>query len=330
MLGRHGWAYAVALWLYWIFVSAAIDTSKIDFAPFREAIAEVIKQSVVPMTLESTPMDCHFPPNSVIFTYGSHYMVDLLQIQNRALNASHMGNCLASRFVRLCLDVQCREFCKTHGIHHCPLIDLKMLPPSDFNKGEYRFFTYLKHILLSQALKVADHAFFFDADVIIMKNPFPETQFDRDESGQHKLKDKPFDLLFQRDRGRGNSCSGTVNSGQLYLRKSPQVQVYLDIMLALEDKIMEGKNGLDQDFVSEAAGKANLTYCPLTPHLYTAHCYQVFGNIAYMLNKTPAKDLITYHTSCVEGLASKKLYLTRVLNAVEHNSNNGIGSVVRQ
>lgn len=315
-----------------IFIDTAFSevvTKSIDYAPFREAIANIIKQPTTPMTLKSTPLDCHFPNNSVMFTYASHYMTDLIQIQDRAMNASGLGNCLRNRFVRLCLDVKCREFCKKHGIHNCPMIDLQMLPPSDFNKGEYRFFTYLKHILLSEALKVADYAFFFDADVIVMKNPFPETQFDREESGQHKHKEVPFDMMFQRDRGRGNSCSGTVNSGQIYLRNSPQVQTYLQTMLALESKVLAGKDGLDQDFVAEAALKANMTTCPLTPHLYTAHCYQIFGNIAYMLNKTPVKDIISYHTSCVEGLGTKKTHLLRVLTAVEHKSSSGIGSVVR-
>jgi hypothetical protein len=62
-----------------------------------------------------------------------------------------------------------------------------------------------------------------------------------------------------------------------------------------------------------------MTSCSLTPHLYVAHYYQVFGNIRYLRGNTPVKDLITFHTSCVSGLEHKKGRMLKVLTAVKQN-----------
>eukprot|EP01031_Cornospumella_fuschlensis_P026038 gene26038-31440_t len=302
--------------------------SKIDYEPFRRAVRRVLDQPVAPLVTNSTPLHCHFPLNSVMFTYSSHYTVELMGLQNRGLAASGMGTCLAARFIRLCLDVACRQYCSEHHIEHCPLIDLHMLPPSDFNKGEYRFFTFLKHLLLREALQIAEEAFFFDIDCLVMKNPFVLPQYGRDDHGDPI--DERYDLMFQRDRGRGPSCAGSVNSGQMYLRNSTRVQKYLQLMAGFQDVILEGKNGLDQDFVSNASVTAELKMCSLTPDFYTAHCYLIFGNIHYINAQRPVDELISYHTSCVEGLATKRSHLLRVLTAVENKQSGSMSAFIRR
>ena len=61
--------------------------------------------------------------------------------------------------------------------------------------------------------------------------------------------------------------------------------------------------------------------CSLTPHLFTAHCYIDFGNIRYINNgRTPIRDIISYHVSCVEGLGLKKRRLMDVFKAVKDKS----------
>jgi hypothetical protein len=80
-----------------------------------------------------------------------------------------------------------------------------------------------------------------------------------------------------------------------------------------------GRYGADQDFVADPAFKNNMTHCSLTPHLYVAHCYHVFGNIRYIRGNTPVKDLVTFHTSCVSGVTNKKGRMIKVLNAVKQN-----------
>lgn len=328
MIAMWRWNFFCFVFLQWIIEDVVTTPQNIDFAPFRKAVAQVLKHPTNPILDNSTNADCVFPDNAVMFTYSSHYMTDLILIQQRALNSSGIGHCLRSRFITLCLDIECHDFCQTHHILHCPLINLNKLPASDFNKGEYRFFTFLKHELLLEALKVASHAFFFDADCIIMKNPFVELSHGgRDKEGRSLP--GIYDMFYQRDRGRGNDCSGSINSGQIYLRNSTKVQHYLQVMLSFKDIIMEGKNGLDQDFISNATDQANLTKCSLAPTLYTAHCLMIFGNINYINRNAPVKDLVTYHTSCAEGVGSKKGMLLRVLNAVESKNHGGIGGFVR-
>jgi hypothetical protein len=54
-----------------------------------------------------------------------------------------------------------------------------------------------------EALKYCERIFYFDADVIILRNPWIDIKYGRDEQNNRFLKD--YDLEFQRDRGRGNN-----------------------------------------------------------------------------------------------------------------------------
>lgn len=301
-----------------------------DFTQFHKEVQLVANAPLTESQVlheNSTHMDCAFPRSSVMIAYSSHYTTPFIEAQHRAMETSGLRSCLESRFVTACLDSKCMQFCNASNIPHCVLIDFKELPPSDFNKGEYRFFTFFKHELLYEALKFAEHVFFFDADVAIFKNPFVETQFGRDEDGNRIL--APYDLMFQRDRGRGPSCAGSVNSGQIYLRNSSAVRLYLHYMHEMKPVIIEGKHGLDQDFVQNASQTAGLRSCSLHPTLYTAHCYQIFGNIRYMDHGQPVKKLVTYHTSCKDGLNSKLALLSRVTHAVKEKSSQPIIHVLR-
>ncbi len=51
----------------------------------------------------------------------------------------------------------------------------------------FRFFAYLKHDLMLEALKVAEEVIFFDADVLLFRNPWIETTYGRDENGKFVL-----------------------------------------------------------------------------------------------------------------------------------------------
>lgn len=311
-------------------LAVAIPSFEIDYSHFHAKVKEIANTPLQPtqvMTAASTPLDCVFPEGAVMITYTSHYTTPFVEAQHHAMESSGLRECLESRFITACLDTKCIDFCKSSHIPNCVLIDFHDLPPSDFNKGEYRFFTYFKHELIYETLKYASHVFFFDADVVLFKNPFIEIQYGRDNDG--KRLDGPYDLMFQRDRGRGPSCAGSVNSGQLYLRNSTAVQQYLANMRSMKDIILGGKNGLDQDFVANASESAGLKTCTLHPTLYTAHCYQIFGNIRYMDHGLPVKNIITYHTSCQDGLHGKLGLLNRVAGAVKSQSSSPILNVLR-
>eukprot|EP01034_Spumella_vulgaris_P026391 gene26391-32965_t len=203
------------------------------------------------------------------------------------------------------------------------------MPVSDFGKGVYTYFTWIKHELMAEALKVVGEVFFFDADVVLFRNPWIETTYGRHENGSHIY--QPYDLMWQRDRGRGPSCGGSVNSGQMYVRNSTRSQQYFYNMFEVKGIILQGGNGLDQDFVHNATTGTNMTYCALSGTLFTTHCLIVFGNIQFIDRNTPLNKMISYHTACVEGLQNKKNKLSHMLNGVAaKKASNVIGGFVRQ
>lgn len=405
-----------------------LEDESFDFKPFRDVVAKVVnkpynpsQRSILP---NSTSLDCVYPPKTVIFTYSTHYTRELILLQHQALDTSGLRSCLEEIWVTLCLDKKCVQYCEENNIQNVALVEIgpkssnsgtmTELPPSDFNKGEYRFLTYLKQELFYEALQVADHFFFLDVDCLLFKNPFVEIQYGRDElghrivfdesmsAGDHLLenmgnsrkldvsdgrkgpaffavkKNDPethpdnvrvnhpigpgvsdrkrsamatnhhaqlqvgghhhgqngdhrknlkayhypdkygYDLMYQRDRGRTLDCTGSVNTGQVYMRNSTRAQIYFQRFRELKGVIMEGKNGPEQDHVFDASQLGKMRICSLTPHLFTAHCYIDFGNIRYINSgRTPIKDIISYHVSCVEGLAVKKRRLMDVYNAVK-------------
>lgn len=269
------------------------------------------------------------------------------------IHSQELGKCLSDHYLLVCLDTQSYQICNEKKISHCVLIDHGHLPASSFNSGEYRYFTFLKHILLYEALFVAQETFYFDSDVLLLQNPWIETRYTRGQVDEHVY--QPFalthldhsdhqhaggayDFMFQRDRGRTNNCQGSVNSGQMYIQSSQQTKAYLQRMFEVKEVIFEGKNGLDQDFVYNATTFTNISTCSLTPHLYTSHCYQVFGNIRYIALHTPITQIITYHVACVEGNKLKIANLKRVSEMIHSNLRGDhkhqhppvIGSALRQ
>jgi hypothetical protein len=219
-----------------------------DFSIFQEKIRLVI-QSTSSYNLmnseNSTVLDCHFPVNSIMFTYSSHYTMDLILLQHQSMfsYSAELGKCLSEKMIIICFDSQCLEFCSKHQIPNCIVIEPPKregpLPPSDFGQGEYVYFTYVKHDFMKAALQVAQEIMFFDADVLIFKNPFIHTQFERDKTGK-RLNLRPLDIMWQRDRGRGDGCEGSVNSGQVFLRNSSKLIGYFKDLMEEKDKILTG------------------------------------------------------------------------------------------
>jgi hypothetical protein len=102
------------------------------------------------------------------------------------------------------------------------------LPEADFAKGPYYYLTYLKHELIYEALKVADEVFFFDVDVILLRNPWIEVQYGRD--GQGNRISGPYDLQWQRENGQGprfDSCYGRLLSPLLFIARCINRNLYL-------------------------------------------------------------------------------------------------------
>lgn len=204
---------------------AVLLPSNFDFSSFRETISTALQQQTPLLTNEISTSDCAMPKSAIMVTYTSHYMRDLLILQHKAMETWGLRTCLENRYVTACLDAKCVSVCKSQKIPYCTLLKMPVLPPSDFGKNAYNYLMYLKHELIFEALKVAHEVFFFDVDTMIFRKPWVHTQFGRNEQGNQVL--GSYDFMYQRERGRGPFCSGSVNGGQLYLRNTTSVHHYI-------------------------------------------------------------------------------------------------------
>lgn len=280
----------------------------LDFTPLINAVQYVIDRSqageddhsmqpAYPITALSTSDDCHLPSNSsIILTYSTNSTLDLLRLQYQSMNATGMGRCLYPRFITVCLDEKCKEYCDASKIppELCPLIVQPQLPVSTHGKGAYNYVTFLKHHLMYEALKIAQYAFLIDADVLLFRNPFVEAIFLRTNSCERaistnqldrttlprravfidaKLKFPVPDLVFQIEQHRGSICSGGVNTGQYFLRKSNRTLLFLNEMFKRRKDVINGVK-LDQGYVAEAAKAAHAIRSSLPMYLFTSHCFR--------------------------------------------------------
>lgn len=62
-----------------------------------------------------------------------------------------------------------------------------------------------------EATKVVNEIFFVDADCLLLRNPFIEVQYGRDN---YRKISGPFDIMYQKERGNldNKNCGGYVNS----------------------------------------------------------------------------------------------------------------------
>jgi hypothetical protein len=92
---------------------------------------------------------------------------------------------------------------------------------------------------------------------LIFRNPWIDTQFIRDNHGNNVP--TVVDLLYQRDRGFGPTCYGSVNSGQMYLRNSSLLSTYFQMMRGYKHEIIHDKKELDQVYVGLTSSNLNMT-----------------------------------------------------------------------
>jgi len=231
----------------------------------------------------------------------------------------HVGNIsqeVRKLLIVVCLDKRSYAQCEGHR-HSSSCVNVTMpleLPKSDFMRGAYHYITWLKHEMLFEILKHAQHVLFFDADMIMLRNPWPELSFGRKESGEKF--EATYDLQFQRDggsRGGGLGCSGIINSGQMWVRNSTKMQIYFGLMWTKRPQILLGQGTTDQDFIKGAASQAGLTLCSMPPHLYTGKCFGSRKGAAKLIN------IITHHATCLEGTQEKRKYLLSILQMIEDN-----------
>ena len=197
------------------------------------------------------------------------------------------------------------EMCKKHDVINCAELTLPPVPPSDYGRGAYSYMTWMKQDLLRESLSVVNEVLFFDADILVMRNPWPYTQTGREMNGT-RIKESygTYDIMYSRDRGHGLDCSGTINTGIIYARNTSATRELFGIMDGYKDVIVEGKNGYHQAHFQTAKPQVkDLISCCLDPNLFLTQCSgkSAFDNTKYIGPNTPLRDVVAYHTACVSG-----------------------------
>jgi hypothetical protein len=285
----------------------------IDFTPFRNIISKIFLN-----TTQLPTNDCNIPNKAVMFSYTNHHLFFMIELQRRAMEITNSRKCLEQRYITICLDSKCMLLCGKHNIPNCVQLEFPTIPLTVFGKGLYHYLTWVKHEFMYEALQVADEIFFFDSDVLIFRNPWPEVKYERiNKEGKRNITIAPYDIMYQRERGiwGGLGCGGTVNTGQVYILNSTEIQKYFKILLQRKNIILKNHGMLDQDHVNEIISDESLVRlkrCTLSVRNFHGYC------TASKDATSPLKEIITFHTTCLSGNAKHNV-LQKMYNNMKAN-----------
>ena len=162
---------------------------------------------------------------------------------------------------------------------------------------------------------------FFDCDILIFKNPFKyifpiRPKLLPDEKMFGTKIEMHVDVRFQRESALDYGCGGhEFNSGQMYLRNSAKMVVFYNAMLDKRIEIIEGKHGLEQEYIAGALEKANMTACGLPHSMFTSFCSICHRQSQNFYRKI--SDIATFHFACFQGL-EKVDAMTKALESAIH------------
>jgi len=291
----------------------------VDFKPFVSAIRTIHNS-----TRYLPNKDCDIPNSGIIFSYTNQHLFKFILLQYEAMEMGGHKDCLISRFLTVCLDGACSSLCVHHNITNCVYLDVPATPlvgfqgkKTEYGQYSYNYMTWLKYELLRAALMVCKQVFYFDADVVMFRNPWPEVNFGRDQQG--RAVSGTYDIMYQKARGRDKlSCAGAVNGGLLYMRNSSELhERFFPKLYSHRERIILGTDKSDQDVVTGYVGL--LRHCTLPVHKFAGHCR--WSNI----QSAVMKDLITFHASCAHGGHKERLLIRAIRSCNEDRTFGVIG-----
>jgi hypothetical protein len=234
----------------------------------------------------------------------------MLEMQRRGLSPSDR-DCVHSRFITGCMDEACLALCLERNIPNCypehyrsQQVNSSQKPEalvkSDYKKGDYFKILMIKWQMLDDALQLGNDnisaVFFFDADVLLLQNPFMHFDYMK------------YDFRYQVEAGDG--CTAAVNGGQLYVRNTNAGRQFISNMMARAPDILAGKL-LDQRYTGGAASKARAIVCALDKMKFTGHMPNAHHTNA------PLADIVSFHANGIQTEARKVARLEAFLSAWE-------------
>jgi hypothetical protein len=273
---------------------------KVDFGPFRKEIKRIMKVSG-----KLKHNSCSIPDGAFIFTLSNQHMMPLLTLRHTIMKKAGVLDCLRKRFITVCLDKECLAMCKTNGLPNCMHMVIPETPLSGFGtaasayqKNSYNYIVWVKYEMFVEALKVTEEFFYFDADVMVFKNPFPDTRYGRDNTGA-KIEGR-YDIMYQRERGmKERGCGGSVNGGLYWLRNSTALhERFFPAFMKHREEIINLTGRLDQDIIGDYVRLVR--FCTLPTNRFMGHCISSQDQYGYSI-----ADMVTFHTNCVAGMEAK-------------------------
>jgi len=283
------------------------ETKSIDYKPFQDAIRKAILTSkqadiIKPLTNASTSLDCHMPNSAIIISLSNDHDALLLGIQHKAMEVWNMRECLESRFVTVCLDKTCLDVCEKDSIKNCILMPIKTTF-TGYREGSFRLMMVLKHWLIVKALEVVEQVFFYDADVMLFRNPFPDTLYKRYNNDSIDYVSRQPEVMGQTEGCLG--CGSYINGGILFFRNTTGVHKFYDYFFSYDAQMLNVSAGMgiawDQEYLSKYIGTGKLDSCSLLCSRHTSHCAaRKPGTMAYFNTSIfKLNDLVSYHGTCV-------------------------------
>ena len=235
------------------------------------------------------------PAKAVLLTSMNAGFVETIRLQVQGMQIGNSWtNCLDAVYVVLCLDKPSVQLCKEIGVLHCVKLPFAMvLPFSDYAEDAYHYITWLKHSFMYVALKTMDQAILVDSDIVVFKNPFDQVPYGRDEKGV----DFPFeyDIMYQRELGRGRGCNGTINTGVYYLRNTSATHRFFACMFTSKQKLVEEGTfeDLEQGYAQTCKNAAEMSSCVFNANKFISRAH---GHNNRDGNR-PIGEVFTYHAA---------------------------------
>ena len=218
--------------------------------------------------LVAAPSKC-VPPASILLSTANEYHAELRQLQFARVRSE---TCLMRRVLSVCFNV-------SDGLGAC--VPGPRVHPAEFRRSNYANLIWAKWLILADALTAARTALWLDADVLLLRNPWPV------------LSSKPlgirYDIRYQAEmppplhsnlrggvpewhRGLSDACPHLaltfgVNGGQLLVHSAALARN----MYLLRPRNLSNADLLDQDFANRLLVRGSYARCPLPATFASAY-----------------------------------------------------------
>jgi hypothetical protein len=149
----------------------------------------------------------------------------------------------------------------------------------EFNEKAFHYMGFLKWRIIRQAVLKFQYVFFFDADIVLFKNPWTPILPVLNT----------YQLWYQMESFSTDICMGNLNSGQLVFTRSETTLSLISYVITKEN--ITGH--LDQDWVLEGVKATNITSCHL-PSTFLGYCWED----SCIGEECSIPPLVTFHACC--------------------------------